>query len=426
MTILSSALSSKRRGNRTKRAILASILLVLLAGSLHADTPSTSPPATSTVPSLAVLGVATDANSDEWKNGLVGFGIENWVAQSFYDAGRYRMFEERQDIIEQLRPKTDDAYDQASHNKTDDLADVAKQLGVDMVAVGKVSTEYSLGSHVGIGVFHSVNRDTIVKVDVCIYDAHTGKIVHAGGSGKVGRNAHSFGADYRNNRIPFDPSTVAPATEKAVQDAVAHLIPDYHPRARSADAAEFKSTVNLGVLPLGLDKAVAESYLEIKDKRVALGIQSRIAHVISDTKNASLIEIDPAVLDTLAEQYWIGQKGAPPTDDVKKQAPSYKTPVGYIVYGEVFAFSIAHLEHAQLLSGSVADKVTVGVQLRAVDPSSTDGGYIVASGIGSATGDWEHWKGQQDDFEQSFVGKAAAVAVKNAWDNLADDLANRK
>ena len=400
--------------------ILASIVLVLLPGSLRADTP------TSTQPSLAVLGVATDANSDEWKNGLVGFGIENWVAQSFYDAGRYRMFEERTDILEQLRQKTNDAYDQASHNKTADLADVAKQLGVDMVAVGKVSTEYSLGSHVGIGIFHSMTRDTIVKVDVCVYDAATGKIVRASGSGKVGRGGHSVGADYRNNRLPFDASTVAPATEKAVQDAVAHLIPDYHPRVRNDDVAEFKSTVNLGVLPLGLDPSVAASYPEIKNKRVAFGVQSRIAHVISDTKNASLIEIDPAVLDTLAEQYWIGQKGAPPADDVKKQAPAYKSTVNYIVYGEVFAFSIAHLEHASLLSGSVADKVTVGVQLRAVNPASTDSGYVVASGIGSATGDWEHWKGQQDDFEQSFVGKAASAAVKNAWDNLADDLVNRK
>jgi hypothetical protein len=401
-----------------RAAILALFLLVMVPGKLKAEA--------DTRPSLAVLGVACDARSDEWRNGLVGFGIENWVAQSFYDTGKYRMFEERQDVVDQLRAKTDEAYDQAHHNKIDDLSSIAKQLSVDIVVVGQVSTEYSLSQQVSIGPFHSLNRDTIVKVDVCIYDARTGKITRADASGKVGRQGHSFAADYRGGKLPFDPSTVAPATEQAVEGAVAKLVPDYRPHARRDHLAEFKSTVAIGVLPLALEPTVAANYPELKSKRVAFGIQSRIARAVSDTKNCSLQEIDPAVLDNLAEQWWISSKGAPPTDDVKKQAPAYKSTVGYIVYGEVFAFSIAHLEHAEGLSGKVADKVTLGVQLRAVDPSSGEGSYIVASGMGSATGDWEHWRGQADDFEQSFVGQAATTAIQNAWAALSSDLAGHK
>jgi hypothetical protein len=400
-------------------AILAVFLLLVVPGRLKADNDST-------LPSLAVLGVACDTKSDEWRTGLVGFGIENWVAQSFYDTGHYRMFEERQDVLDQLRTKTDEAYDQAGHDKTEDLSSVAKQLSVDIVAVGKVSTEYSLGQQISIGPFHSLNRDTIVKVDICLYDARTGKITHVAGSGKVGRKGHAFGADFRGGKLPFDASTVAPATEQAVESAVTRIVPDYHPHVRRDEAKEFNSPVNFGVLPLGLAPSVAANYPDVKDKRVAFGIQSRIARAVSDTKNGNLIEIDPAVLDTLAEQWWIGSKGAPQAGDVKKEAPAYKANVDYIVYGEVFAFSIAREEHAEGLTEKVADKVTVGIQLRAVDPSSGDGGYIVASGIGSATGDWQRWRGESDDFAQSFVGQAATAAIADAWAKLTADIAERR
>ena len=378
------------------------------------------------LPSVAVLGIASAAKDRDWQEGLAGFGIENWVAQALYDTGKYRMLEEKAEVIQALQPRAEATLDGPVDRQLKDLDAMARSLGADFLALGSVKALFSRSGGISVGPFHSLERDTFIKVELSLYDARTGKIEHKVGQGKVGRSSHSLGADYASGRLPFDPSTVAPATSEAVERAVEGLVPGYRWKNRSSEPVKMEGRLVLGVLPLGLRPEVARLYPVLKSRRVSLGVHDRVTKAISAAGSCDLQEIDPEVVKALELQWWIGANGAPPADDVVESASHLVKRPDWIVYGEVFSFSVSQKEKLAGLSGSVKDEVTVGIQLRAVNPTVQPAQYCVASGMGMASGDWEAWKGADVDMEQSFVGQAASRAIDAAWPALLRDIAAHK
>ncbi|HEY3330949.1 MAG TPA: hypothetical protein VGK19_13060 [Capsulimonadaceae bacterium] len=404
---------------KTCRTIATLICFIAVCSTCAADV---GVAARDTRPSLVVLGIASTGKSKEWREGLAGFGIENWVAQALYDCGKYRLMEQRPDVLATYQPKLADTYDLAAMERKKDLQPLCEALKADVIVVGKVVATWPERSRAFVGIISNDTRDTVIKVDVCLYDMRTGKSLKASGTGKAGHSSHAFVAD-RPGGLAFDPETVGIATNKAVEDAVSKLVPEYRPRDRSTDAPLSLSPVSAGVLPLAMTSDVALMYPELKTKRVQLGIHNRIVKEIGETPQCTLQEVNPDVLATLETQWWVAANGAPPASDVTKHAADLRAKADWLVYGEVFTFSAAQVESMSGLSGKLANKITIGVQLRAVNVNSPSQAMVMASGTGTSMGDWNAWKGQDIDFEQTFVGESAQKAIKSAWRSLACEIA---
>ncbi|MDH7569276.1 MAG: hypothetical protein QHJ73_06790 [Armatimonadota bacterium] len=404
---------SRRLGARTLWA--ACVVLLLDAGAASAEPPQ---------PGLVVLGVVCDAHNAEWRAGLVGFGIENWVAQALYDTQRFRLLEEKSEVLQAVRANLDAEYPKLTGRTPKELEAVARALQADYVAVGRVSSFFARPQGVRVGPLQNLQRDTLVKVELTLFHAQTGKTTHGEATGKVGRSRTTIMADTAAGKLPFDPTTVAPATQQAVEGAVAKLIPGYRPRPRSVEEVQLPRPVVFGVLPLSLRPEVAQRYPELKQRRVSLGLHNRVLRAVSTHPECRLQEINPEVLQALELQWWVSGNGVPPAEDVVAQARDFSRTLDWVVYGEVFSFAVHQREKLQGLSGSVGYEVTVGVQLRAVCPRTETTRYYVASGMGREVGDWEAWKGSDADFTQTFVGKAVQKAVETAWPALLHDLAD--
>lgn len=376
-------------------------------------------------PGLVVLGIACDAKDKEWREGLVGFGIEHWLAQALYDSGKVRIIEENPEVLAALHPDMGAAFQKIEKGRQPELDAVARAVGADLVAAARVKCFFARWGGIQVGPLANLRRDSEIKVEICLFDARDGKVTRGEGSGKVGVSATHVGADIPGGRLPFDPTTVAPATCQAVEHAVARLMPGYQPRSRCPEAASPKQPLTFGVLPLALRPDVAQRYPELKQKRVALGIHSRVARAVKGSPSCKLQEINPDVLQALELQWWVGQTGAPPAEQVSERTRDLAKALDWVVYGEVFAFASHPCEKVAGLSGAVSHKVILGVQLRAVNPRQEGGGCAIASGIGCEAGDWEAWKGGEVDFEQTVVGKAAASAIRSAWPALLTEIAAR-
>ncbi len=376
---------------------------------------------TGTRPGLVVLGVASTGKSQEWREGLAGFGIENWVAQALYDTGKYRLIEEQPSVLGTYQPQLEKTYDLAAAEKAKDLAPIGAALHADLIAVAKVAATWPQKSHGYIGIISSDSRDTVVKVDIVLYDLRTGKSAKATGSGKAGRRSSLVGAD-RPSGLAFDPSTVGPATNAAVEDAISHLVPGYRPRDRSDDPITVGKPFAVGGLPLSMSADVAQMYPQLKTRRVQFGLHNRIVKELSAGGACTLQELNPVVLQALETQWWMASNGAPPTDDVTAHTEELRGKVDWLIYGEVFSFSAGTIESIRGLSGKLANKVTMGVQLRAMNIANGSSRLVMASGTGSSVGDWESWNGQDIDFEQTFVGDAAGKAIAAAWPALLRDM----
>lgn len=397
--------------------IRLSTILVCIALALLGNANAESESAADTRPALVVLGVASTGNSQEWREGLAGFGVENWVAQALYDSGKYRLIELMPEVLATYQPKLAKTYDLIAKAKKSDVEPLGELLGADVIAVGKVTATWPERSHAFIGVINQDSRDTVVKVDVCLYDLKTGKSVKATGTGKVGHSDHSFGAD-RPNGLAFDPETVGRATNAAVENAIASLVPGYKQLDRTGGSSDAVSPFAAGVLPLAMSPDVARLYPELRTRRVQLGLHNRIVKAMSGCAACTLQEINPDILQSLETQWWVAANGAPPLDEVTAHADELKRKVDWLVYGEIFSFSAGTLEKMNGLAGKLANKVTMGVQLRAVKISGDLHVLVLASGTGTATGDWEAWKGSDIDFEQTFVGEASGKAIGSAWPAL--------
>lgn len=370
-------------------------------------------------PSLAVLGVACPVKDKEWRDGLVGFGIGNLVAQAFYNSGKVRLIEEKPQVLATLRPELPAQAEQALNAKSDNLAAIARAMNVDMIAFGNVSAEFSRASGGFVGPFSTQSRETTVKVRLRLFDARTGKNTTAEGKGKVGRSSSAWLADFGRNGLPFDPSTVAPASWQAAQAAVSKLLPNA--RVVFAPLRVPSQPLVIGVERLALKPEVAALYPVLRAERVTMGVHSRVMRAVSDTPNCRLQEIEPEVLRALELQYWVRTTGAPDAATAPASPPArdLTTPVKWLVYGEVFSFSIRPVEKLRGFSGRVSSEARLGVQLRAIDLSSPLPRYFTASGVGVAQGDWSAYTGREEDFQSTLVGRASQSAINQAWPQLA-------
>lgn len=142
----------------------------------------------------------------------VGFGIHDMLVDRLYDTGRFRLVEEKQEVIDDLLNRQ---WIAASGGVSKESAvSYGKLLGARYVLYGEV---YDFSSQ-------PVSKkvvETRIALQVRLVDVETSEYVPASGSGAETRKGKVF---VRADRVEFARSTVGLATGAALEEAVGKLM----------------------------------------------------------------------------------------------------------------------------------------------------------------------------------------------------------
>ncbi len=175
------------------------------------------------------------------------------------------------------------------------------------------------------------------------------------------------------------------------------------------------------VIRFGIPEAIVSMYPELADKRIGWGLSNRIIEGFYDTHRFEYIEDKDAILKRIQDQWSLAEAGVY-FEESPSNNPGLKPPK-YLIYAEVYEFSVTHSE---VLVGLVAEDqntTIMGIQLRMVDVAT--GEFIPASGQGEvATTGLSVWATTDLDFDQSTVGIASQRALNVAIRNLLKRMGN--
>ena len=168
----------------------------------------------------------------------------------------------------------------------------------------------------------------------------------------------------------------------------------------------------VAVLPLGLSKRAAKRYPQLLDRRVGFGIHQMIVDALAETNRFRFVEIRKEVLEQLMRQLYLGQSDLVDPSTALRIG-RLKQPSA-VIYGEVFDFGVGARERIVGVAASVSRVTRTGIQIRFVDPETTE--YIPASGIGEAvsTSKQVFFSGANMAFDETTVGRASREAIRHA------------
>jgi hypothetical protein len=214
-------------------AILTAALCPLLVacsgltarGASSSPTPELSLAAGTT---LAAIGVRPDEPNDSgredatWRDRRVAFGLNNLLAEAFYDTGKFRLVEgknlRQRQVVEELvelswggsRPELSDT----------DLEGIASRLEANLLTYGTIGYSRSSGRRLQLGPVGSYQQRLRVSVEVCLYEVSTHKTLCREAEGTAQQEGVGVIYEFRNDRLEFEKSAAGRATKQAVTSAV--------------------------------------------------------------------------------------------------------------------------------------------------------------------------------------------------------------
>ena len=187
-------------------------------------------------------------------------------------------------------------------------------------------------------------------------------------------------------------------------------------------------SINIAILNIGLTPEILESYPELGDYRVGLGLTNiTMAYFDELWPRFEFVESRDAIKDRMVAQHKASQKGftANKVNIVGKIALA-----NYFVYIEVYEFSIYENEELDLTSGVKTDQITqLGMQVRFVDAET--GLIFTGSGLGKATTTREYALLNDENmsevkFAQSSIGVSTRKALETASAKIVKRMIRRK
>jgi curli biogenesis system outer membrane secretion channel CsgG len=172
----------------------------------------------------------------------------------------------------------------------------------------------------------------------------------------------------------------------------------------------------LQVVQFDLPQKTLAAYPELAEKRVGWGLNNQLVDAFYDAGRFEFVEEKDEIINRMMKTWALSQSGVV-SDSTAIKEGGLKAP-RYLVYAEVFDFSVST---GEMVVGLAArqDKITrIGIQIRLVDVAS--GQYIPSSGIGEVTVEKNAviFSADQKGFDQSTVGKASKLAINTAVNQL--------
>jgi hypothetical protein len=154
---------------------------------------------------------------------------------------------------------------------------------------------------------------------------------------------------------------------------------------------------------------------ELRDKRVGMGVSNRIVENFEVTNRFTYAEEKEAVVNQMLDTWEKDLQGL--GDGKTKLNVGTVVLPKFIVYAEIYDFSVSYGETYDKGKVSKTNTTIIGIQIRMVNVDNSQ--YIVASGQGTSTQTGEGmFKNPQMGFDQSTVGIATQRALEVATSNL--------
>ena len=192
--------------------------------------------------------------------------------------------------------------------------------------------------------------------------------------------------------------------------------------------AEFEKAAPLETLPpytgekqvvqlatLNVNKELWESFPELREKRLGMGVSNRIIENFETTNRFIYAEEKDAIVNQMLDAW---EKDAQGLGDgrTKIKMEGIALPK-FIVYAEIYDFSVSYAEKYDKGKLQKTNTTIIGIQIRMVNVDNSQ--YIVASGQGTSTQIGEgYFKNPSMSFDQSTVGIATQRALEVATMNL--------
>jgi hypothetical protein len=203
----------------------------------------------------------------------------------------------------------------------------------------------------------------------------------------------------------------------------------YHADFEKKQSIELVADYNGPVIPIqilkiGINEELYESYPELKDKRVGLGVTNIVLEYLEYTNRFEFTEDKAEIKEKMITQFKASNKGF--TENKIDGKGKIKL-ARYFVYIEVYDFSVSENEIFDIQKGKSYSRIdqttTLGLQVRFVDAES--GEVIVGSGLGEAVtikestmlGDIDEVK-----FNQSTIGITTKKSLETASSRIVSKL----
>jgi len=190
---------------------------------------------------------------------------------------------------------------------------------------------------------------------------------------------------------------------------------DFEKKQSISAVADYTDTIviPIQVLQIGINESVYEMYPELKDKRVGLGVANIVLEYLEMTDRFKFTEDKAEIKNKMIAQDKASAKGISQNEiKVKGNIILAK----FLVYIEVYDFSVSEDEVVKATSGSKATQTTrLGLQVRFVDAETGD--VITGSGLGeSSTVKTASLLDGVDEikFNQSTIGISTKKALETA------------
>jgi hypothetical protein len=190
---------------------------------------------------------------------------------------------------------------------------------------------------------------------------------------------------------------------------------DFEKKQSISSVADYTDTIviPIQVLQIGINESVYEMYPELKDKRVGLGVANIVLEYLEMTDRFKFTEDKAEIKNKMIAQDKASAKGISQNEiKVKGNIILAK----FLVYIEVYDFSVSEDEVVKATSGSKATQTTrLGLQVRFVDAET--GEVITGSGLGeSSTVKTASLLDGVDEikFNQSTIGISTKKAIETA------------
>ena len=190
---------------------------------------------------------------------------------------------------------------------------------------------------------------------------------------------------------------------------------DFEKKQSISAVADYTDTIviPIQVLQIGINESVYEMYPELKDKRVGLGVANIVLEYLEMTDRFKFTEDKAEIKNKMIAQDKASAKGISQNEiKVKGNVILAK----FLVYIEVYDFSVSEDEVVKATSGSKATQTTrLGLQVRFVDAET--GEVITGSGLGeSSTVKTASLLDGVDEikFNQSTIGISTKKALETA------------
>ena len=196
--------------------------------------------------------------------------------------------------------------------------------------------------------------------------------------------------------------------------------------------ASFEKNVSMDTLPeyngkpipiqllnIGVTPELLESYPELKDKRVGLGLTNIVVEYLEFTDRFIFTESSTEIKNRMVKQFQASQAGI--SQDTLNGRGKIRL-AHYFVYVEVYDFSVSEDETIKL-KGSVKNTLTTRLGLQVKFVNAETGAYFTASGLGEASTTREMTLLNDDNltdvkFNQSTIGITTKKSLESACSKI--------